>query len=126
MVSDSCWKQQSDSRPVLLHWHDYIDQAVDVVAQAYFYVIGGGEGGQEPTMFFFQQGIPTPEKKTTFITEQGPCFIYWPSVLKPLAMAWIFPYGNGVTVPKWPPGGRLNKKDGLTRCGDSHVKDKTS
>ena len=30
----------------------------------------------------------------------------------------------------WPdvvlPGGRLNKKDGLTRCGDSHVKDKTS
>ena len=27
---------------------------------------------------------------------------------------------------KSPPGGRLNKKDGLTRCGDSHVKDKTS
>ena len=27
-----------------------------------------------------------------------------------------------VTVP----GGRLNKKDGLTRYGDSHVKDKTS
>ena len=25
-----------------------------------------------------------------------------------------------------PPGGRLNKKDGLTRYGDSHVKDKTS
>ena len=24
------------------------------------------------------------------------------------------------------PGGRLNKKDGLTRCGNSHVKDKTS
>ena len=24
------------------------------------------------------------------------------------------------------PGGRLNKKDGLTKCGDSHVKDKTS
>ena len=23
-------------------------------------------------------------------------------------------------------GGLLNKKDGLTRCGDSHVKDKTS
>ena len=23
-------------------------------------------------------------------------------------------------------GGRLNKKDGLTRFGDSHVKDKTS
>ena len=33
-------------------------------------------------------------------------------------------------VPKVPinniPGGRLNKKDGLTRYGDSHVKDKTS
>ena len=26
----------------------------------------------------------------------------------------------------WHPGGRLNKKDGLTRYGDSHVKDKTS
>ena len=24
------------------------------------------------------------------------------------------------------PGGSLNKKDGLTRYGDSHVKDKTS
>ena len=24
------------------------------------------------------------------------------------------------------PGGRLNKKDGLTRYGDSYVKDKTS
>ena len=24
------------------------------------------------------------------------------------------------------PGGRLNKKDGLTRYGDSHVKDNTS
>ena len=34
-------------------------------------------------------------------------------------------------VPPWSgvpnlPGGRLNKKDGLTRYGDSHVKDKTS
>ena len=29
--------------------------------------------------------------------------------------------------PSWQPsGGRLNKKDGLTRYGDSHVKDKTS
>ena len=26
----------------------------------------------------------------------------------------------------WWPGGRLNKKDGLSRYGDSHVKDKTS
>ena len=29
-------------------------------------------------------------------------------------------------APRKPPGGRLNKKDGLTRYGDSHVKDKTS
>ena len=29
-------------------------------------------------------------------------------------------------VSDMPPGGRLNKKDGLTRYGDSHVKDKTS
>ena len=34
-------------------------------------------------------------------------------------------------APTWPglsedTGGRLNKKDGLTRYGDSHVKDKTS
>ena len=28
-------------------------------------------------------------------------------------------------VPLWS-GGRLNKKDGLTKYGDSHVKDKTS
>ena len=31
------------------------------------------------------------------------------------------------TLDKNPhPGGRLNKKDGLTRYGNSHVKDKTS
>ena len=29
-------------------------------------------------------------------------------------------------VSCYDPGGRLNKKDGLTRYGDSHVKDKTS
>ena len=27
---------------------------------------------------------------------------------------------------QWKSGGRLNKKDGLTRYGNSHVKDKTS
>ena len=31
-----------------------------------------------------------------------------------------------MTVNSLGPGGRLNKKDGLTRYGDSHVKDKTS
>ena len=30
------------------------------------------------------------------------------------------------TVEDSTAGGRLNKKDGLTRYGDSHVKDKTS
>ena len=30
------------------------------------------------------------------------------------------------TQSKMTPGGRLNKKDGLTRYGNSHVKDKTS
>ena len=30
------------------------------------------------------------------------------------------------TITRTRPGGRLNKKDGLTRYGDSHVKDKTS
>ena len=32
---------------------------------------------------------------------------------------------NATTV-RYKPGGRLNKKDGLTRYGDFHVKDKTS
>ena len=31
-----------------------------------------------------------------------------------------------ITYLIFQPGGRLNKKDGLTRYGDSHVKDKTS
>ena len=39
-----------------------------------------------------------------------------------------FDSDNGLVtdVTKPLPGGRLNKKDGLTRYGDSHVKDKTS
>ena len=35
---------------------------------------------------------------------------------------WVFKF-NGLSRTS---GGRLNKKDGLTRYGDSHVKDKTS
>ena len=31
-----------------------------------------------------------------------------------------------IVKPRLASGGRLNKKDGLTRYGDSHVKDKTS
>ena len=44
----------------------------------------------------------------------------------------VFSSGIGVNDIRYPgrfdsrPGGRLNKKDGLTRYGDSHVKDKTS
>ena len=34
--------------------------------------------------------------------------------------------GKGSGMMKKRTGGRLNKKDGLTRYGDSHVKDKTS
>ena len=33
---------------------------------------------------------------------------------------------NVSRIQKQWPGGRLNKKDGLTRYGNSHVKDKTS
>ena len=34
---------------------------------------------------------------------------------------WLYIYNDSL----WP-GGRLNKKDSLTRYGNSHVKDKTS
>ena len=34
--------------------------------------------------------------------------------------------GKPVFILRRGPGGRLNKKDGPTRYGDSHVKDKTS
>ena len=37
-----------------------------------------------------------------------------------------FPIPSEETAKFSLPGGRLNKKDGLTRYGDSHVKDKTS
>ena len=38
------------------------------------------------------------------------------------------PYARLPIIPWFlpDPGGRLNKKDGLTRYGNSHVKDKTS
>ena len=41
------------------------------------------------------------------------------------AMKFPVALGNQTLHPKTS-GGRLNKKDGLTRYGDSHVKDKTS
>ena len=41
----------------------------------------------------------------------------------PLTTASVgLPLGSAISDP----GGRLNKKDGLTRYGNSHVKDKTS
>ena len=35
-------------------------------------------------------------------------------------------FGRANEVTLKDPGGRLNKRDGLTRYGNSHVKDKTS
>ena len=53
------------------------------------------------------------------IAKQPTCSMYWANML-----------GLRLYVSKlfvlWDPGGRLNKKDGLTRYGNSHVKDKTS
>ena len=51
---------------------------------------------------------------------------------EPQATLQVTLYGKDSASPESPsrqseiPGGRLNKKDGLTRYGDSHVKDKTS
>ena len=46
------------------------------------------------------------------------CIVWWPHYCR----QWYIQ-----RVPQIiPTGGRLNKKDGLTRYGDSHVKDKTS
>ena len=43
------------------------------------------------------------------------------------ASSWNSDKLKWLPVSMWKdPGGRLNKKDGLTRYGDSHVKDKTS
>ena len=41
---------------------------------------------------------------------------------------WVLSAQDGPMLAPWTllSGGRLNKKDGLTRYGDSHVKDKTS
>ena len=55
--------------------------------------------------------------------------ISWISFL--VCVNWDFGYiliakYDWVLLMLWYPGGRLNKKDGLTRYGNSHVKDKTS
>ena len=38
----------------------------------------------------------------------------------------VLVFNTSQSFLSWRPGGRLNKKDGLSRYGDSHVKDKTS
>ena len=46
----------------------------------------------------------------------------------PMILSWAtyFPFNDWKSLYTQYPGGRLNKKDGLTRYGNSHVKDKTS
>ena len=46
----------------------------------------------------------------------------WDKGLRPVLEGFVVPMHEGVCET----GGRLNKKDGLTRYGNSHVKDKTS
>ena len=48
-----------------------------------------------------------------------------PMLTEPLLTTWCGKVMNKMANNE-DPGGRLNKKDGLTRYGDSHVKDKTS
>ena len=53
--------------------------------------------------------------------------IRWSNSTDHLRVPWgWFLYPRIVTFTATLLGGRLNKKDGLTRYGDSHVKDKTS
>ena len=47
------------------------------------------------------------------------------SIIIPCKCMKLVPF-NGILVSSADTGPRLNKKDGLTRYGDSHVKDKTS
>ena len=53
----------------------------------------------------------------------------WIVKTDPVHVSLIVQYCKQMGSVKWyeyKPGGRLNKKDGLTRYGNSHVKDKTS
>ena len=54
----------------------------------------------------------------SFILKKKPVGIFFSAFVEMCNFLW------GSTVHQ--PGGRLNKKDGLTKCGHSHVKDKTS
>ena len=56
--------------------------------------------------------------------------LYWEFIYsKCWSLYWDSDLGPHVTAVEWSysdPGGRLNKKDGLSRYGDYIVKDKTS
>ena len=64
-------------------------------------------------------------KISFFITPANAKKIHWPKVMVNKTI-----FLGPITFPLFQyhkkPGGRLNKKDGLTRYGNSHVKDKTS
>ena len=58
--------------------------------------------------------------------EAGLWQITWIRVLQSHMNVMTSPIPDIHHIVSNPTGGRLNKKDGLTRYGDSHVKDKTS
>ena len=49
----------------------------------------------------------------------------WGVYCEDLGNNWPRYNGTALYIRNKEPGGRLNKKDGLTKYGDSHVKDKT-
>ena len=52
--------------------------------------------------------------------------VKWDTTIKDLAIILLFFSNIYTPCLREHSGGHLNKKDGLTRYGDSHVKDKTS
>ena len=74
------------------------------------------------TTDFFRFTEPTIKLEIMFTGGDKSSFICYAPVTENLFLS------VGIKEPWMPnsPGGRLNKKDGLTRYGDSHVKDKTS
>ena len=80
----------------------------------------------------FSLGTSPHLKKNTLFENIHSWFIQIvvPNVVIANQQVWTDVWGKNVVelvlVFGWWSGGRLNKKDGLTRYGDSHVKDKTS
>ena len=88
--------------------------------QTIVFARGGGGGGGGGVMLYFISIISTvPLLKLTHfrITKTKPLLAK--AMYESLWILLVYLRFNQ-------PGGRLNKKDGLTRYGDSHVKDKTS